>query len=187
MLSHIHKKIVLTENEEKTLVTFFNLKSLKKKQLVLQEGGISDSISFVATGLLRSYTMNEKGNEHISLFAWEGWWISNFNSFICGGEAKLNIDAIEDSTLLQLTRENYEKMLEAIPAMEKYFRILYQNSLTTKDTRLISANTHTAEEKYIHFLESYPNLIKRLPQNLIASYLGITPETISRIKKKIND
>ena len=152
---------------------------------MLQESDVCNYISFVVQGLMKSYTVDEKGNEHINLFAWEGWWISDFESFIFGNEAKLNIDTIENTTLLVLSRENYEKMLMEIPVMERYFRILYQNSLATKDNRLISANTHTAEEKYALFLDTYPSISQRLPHNLIASYLGLSPETISRIKRKI--
>jgi cAMP-binding proteins - catabolite gene activator and regulatory subunit of cAMP-dependent protein kinases len=185
LFEHIEDKVQLTDKDKGLVMSFFKCKKLRKRQYLLQEDDMCRYISFVAEGLMKSYTVDEKGNEHINLFAWEGWWISDFASFIFCNEAQLNIDTIEDTTLLLLSRENYEKMLKDVPIMERYFRILYQNSLATKDNRLISANTHTAEEKYAMFLETYPSISQRLPQNLIASYLGLSPETISRIKRRI--
>lgn len=185
LFEHIEEKVHLNEKDKGLVMNFFKSKKLRKRQYLLQEGDMCKYISFVAQGLMKSYTVDEKGNEHINLFAWEGWWISDFASFIFGNEAKLNIDTIEDTTLLLLSRENYEKMLKDVPVMDRYFRILYQNSLATKDSRLISANTHTAEEKYAMFLDTYPSISQRLPQNLIASYLGLSPETISRIKRRL--
>jgi len=185
LFEHIEEKVHLNEKDKGLVMNFFKSKKLRKRQYLLQEGDMCKYISFVAQGLMKSYTVDEKGNEHINLFAWEGWWISDFASFIFGNEAKLNIDTIEDTTLLLLSRENYEKMLKDVPVMDRYFRILYQNSLATKDSRLISANTHNAGEKYAMFLDSYPSISQRLPQNLIASYLGLSPETISRIKRRL--
>ncbi|WP_312792186.1 Crp/Fnr family transcriptional regulator [Sphingobacterium sp.] len=185
LFEHIEEKVHLNEKDKGLVMNFFKSKKLRKRQYLLQEGDMCKYISFVAQGLMKSYTVDEKGNEHINLFAWEGWWISDFASFIFGNEAKLNIDTIEDTTLLLLSRENYEKMLKDVPVMDRYFRILYQNSLAIKDSRLISANTHTAEEKYAMFLDTYPSISQRLPQNLIASYLGLSPETISRIKRRL--
>jgi len=185
LIAHIQEKVWLGDKDKELIISFFKFKKLKRKQYLLQEGDVCKYISFVSQGLLKSYIVDEKGNEHINLFAWEGWWISDFESFIFGNKAKLDIDAVEDTTLLLLSKENYEKMLAEIPVMERYFRILYQNSLATKDGRLISANTHTAEEKYSLFLEAYPAINQRLPQNLIASYLGLSAETISRIKRKM--
>ena len=118
------------------------------------------------------------------MFAFEGWWISDFNSFINQEKSVLNIDAIEEAEVLIITLENYEKMMLEIPVMDRYFRILYQNSLVTKDYRLIVSNSYTAEEKYLQLAQKNPEMIKRVPHNLIASYLGLAPETISRIRKK---
>jgi len=187
LFEHIADKVPITERDKEVVMSFFKRRKLRKRQYLLQEGDVCKYISFVTEGLMRSYTVDEKGNEHINLFAWEGWWISDFAGFIFGNEAKLNIDAIEDTTVLLLSVENYEKMLTEVPLMERYFRVLYQNSLATKDNRLISAITHTAEEKYTMFLDTYPSIGQRLPQHLIASYLGLSPETISRIKKKITE
>ncbi|KIC62931.1 Crp/Fnr family transcriptional regulator [Chryseobacterium taiwanense] len=186
LLSHIQNKVDVTEAQKKELQSFFTFKKLRKKQYLLQEGEICKCLSFVSKGLLKSYFMDEKGNEHINMFAFEGWWISDFNSFINQEKSVLNIDAIEETELLMITREEYENLMLTIPVMDRYFRILYQNSLVTKDYRLIVSNSFTAEEKYTQFAQKNPEVIRRVPHNLIASFLGLAPETVSRIRKKIS-
>ncbi|MDW9379281.1 Crp/Fnr family transcriptional regulator [Chryseobacterium sp. JV558] len=184
LLSHIENKVDITDDQKSQVQSFFTLKKLRKKQYLLQEGDICKCLSFVSKGLLKSYFPDEKGNEHINMFAFEGWWISDFNSFINQEKSVLNIDAVEETEVLMITLENYEKMLLEIPVMDRYFRILYQNSLVTKDYRLIVSNGYTAEEKYLQLAQKNPEMIKRVPHNLIASYLGLAPETVSRIRKK---
>lgn len=184
LLSHIQNKVDINDEQKILLQTFFTVKKLKKRQYLLQEGDICKCLSFVSKGLLKSYYPDEKGNEHINMFAFEGWWISDFNSFINQEKSVLNIEAVEDTEVLMITLDDYEKMMLAIPVMDRYFRILYQNSLVTKDYRLIVSNGYTAEEKYLQLAQKNPEMIKRVPHNLIASYLGLAPETISRIRKK---
>ncbi|MBD1394216.1 Crp/Fnr family transcriptional regulator [Mucilaginibacter glaciei] len=185
LFAHILQKVSLTDEEQETVRTYFTPKNLRKRQYLLQEGDTCKYLSFVAKGLLRSYNVDEKGDEHMNLFAWEGWWTSDMHSFFTGEKAVINIDAIEDAELLLITAEAFEEMTLKVPKMDRYFRILFQNSLFTKERRLISSVTHTAEEKYISLMESNPALVQRVPQNLIASYLGLAPETLSRIKKNI--
>ncbi|MCF2446589.1 Crp/Fnr family transcriptional regulator [Dyadobacter sp. CY345] len=185
LFSHIQEKVTLTNDEKETIKTFFVSKRLRKRQYLLQEGDVCKYLTFIASGLLRTYNVDEKGIEHMSVFGWEGWWLSDFSSFLTGKPAIYNIDAIEDSELLQISRQDYEDITIAVPIMDRYFRILYQNSIVTKERRLMSSNTHTAEEKYVELAESNPKMIERVPQNLVASYLGIAPETLSRIKKNL--
>lgn len=142
-------------------------------------------LSFVNKGLIKSYRLDEKGNEHISLFGWEGWWISDFNSYINQQPATLYIDAVEDTELFLLSRAAYEQLTLDVPIMDRYFRLLYQNSLVTKDERLISSNSYSAEEKFQRLIQSNPEIVQRVPQHLVASYLGLAPETLSRIRKKL--
>jgi CRP-like cAMP-binding protein len=184
LLSHIQNKVAVTDEDKERIPSFFTSRKLRKKQYLLQEGDICKCLSFVSKGLLKSYFLDEKGNERINMFAFEGWWISDFNSFIHQEKAVLNIDAIEETEVLMITLADYEKMLLEIPVMDRYFRILYQNSLVTKDYRLIVSNGYTAEEKYMELAQKNPEMIKRVPHNLIASYLGLAPETVSRIRKK---
>ncbi|RKR85763.1 CRP-like cAMP-binding protein [Mucilaginibacter gracilis] len=185
LFSHLLKKILLTEEEKEIINTFFIPKKLRKRQYLLQAGDVCKYLCFVEKGLLRSYNVDDKGEEHMNMFAWEGWWTSDMYSFFTGEKAIINIDALEESELLIITQQAFEEMTLKVPKMDRYFRILFQNSLFTKERRLISSTTHTAEEKYINLVESNPALVKRVPQNLIASYLGLAPETLSRIKKNI--
>ncbi|SEI45540.1 cAMP-binding domain of CRP or a regulatory subunit of cAMP-dependent protein kinases [Dyadobacter koreensis] len=185
LFRHIEKKITLTDGDKELIKTFFVSKSLRKRQYLLQEGDICKHLTFIAKGLLRTYNVDDKGDEHMSVFGWEGWWLSDFNSFLNGEPAVFNIDAIEDSHLFMISRADYEVLFLTVPIMDRYFRILYQNSIVTKERRLMSSITHTAEEKYVQLAKSNPQMIARVPQNLIASYLGIAPETLSRIKKNL--
>ncbi len=182
LFKHLQEKIELTEKEKISIPSFFEPKKVRKKELLFREGEYCKQLSFVSKGALKSYTLDEKGHEHINLLAWEGWWVSDFRSFICDVKTTLYLDAIEDAELLLISKFNYERLLEEVPVMERYFRLLYQNSLITKDKRLISSNTFSTEEKYKELIEMYPFISQRIPQHLIASYLGVTPETLSRIK-----
>lgn len=185
LFKHIGKKVQLSEEDKLKIQTFFKEKKLRKRQLLLEQGEVCRHLSFISSGLMRTYNVDEKGNEHMSIFGWEGWWLSDFNSFLTGETSVFSIDAIEPSELLMISRADYEDLTLAVPLMDRYFRILYQNSLVTKEKRLLSSIKHTAEEKYLQLADTNPEMLKRVPQNLIASYLGIAPETLSRIRKKL--
>ena len=180
------EKIDLTEEEKQLSRSFFIPKKLRKKQYLLQEGDVSKYVAFVEKGLLRSYTINDKGSEHIMQFAFEGWWIADQFSFLTGEASEYNIDALEDSELLLLTKQAEEQMLDKIPKFERYFRILLQNSLISTQKRLESSFSQSAEERYNELVKSCPDTLpQRIPQHMLASYLGITPETLSRIRRQL--
>ncbi|HLD54351.1 MAG TPA: Crp/Fnr family transcriptional regulator [Sediminibacterium sp.] len=183
--SQVKDKVLLSEAEQKLVKTFFSPKKIRKKQYLLQEGNICRHLAFVEKGLLRSYNVDEKGVEHMIHFAWEGWWMADMLSFLSDEPSTYHIDAIEEAELLLISQTDFEKMLLKVPVMERYFRILFQNNIISKERRLISSITNSAEEKFLHLSATNPALIKRIPQQLVASYLGITPETLSRIKKKL--
>lgn len=185
IFKHIEEKVPLKQDEKDFIMTFFKPKKLKKKQFVVVEGHVCSYLTFVSKGLLKAYHVDDKGNEHINQFSPEGWWTSDMSSFFSDGISFYSIDAMEDSEVLLLTSADFEKLTLQVPVMDRYFRLLFQNSLITKERRLISSHTHTADEKYRHILENNPDLIKRIPQNLLASYLGLSPETLSRLKKNI--
>lgn len=184
LFAHIEGKIHLTDQEKERIKPLFISRKLRRRQYLLQAEEICTHLTFVTKGLLRSYNVDDKGNEHINQFAWEGWWISDFYSFLTQEKAIFNIDAIEETEVLMISLQNYEELTVQVPAMDRYFRILYQNSLVTKDRRLMSSTTHTAEEKYLQFAKRYAQILQRIPQHLVASYLGLAPETISRIRRK---
>ncbi|KFF04092.1 Crp/Fnr family transcriptional regulator [Flavobacterium reichenbachii] len=183
--NHLEKKIQLNESEKELIKSFFLPKKLKKRQFLVVEGHPCTFMAFVSKGLLKAYNIDEKGNEHINQFAPEGWWTSDMNSFFSEEISFYSIDAMEDSDILVITSTDFENLTLQIPIMDRYFRLLFQNSLITKERRLISSNTHNAEEKYRHILKNNADLIKRVPQNLLASYLGLSAETLSRLKKNI--
>ena len=185
LLQNIGEKIALTNEETAQLKTFFTPKKLRKRQYLLQEGDVCKSLAFTEAGLLRLYSVDDKGIEHMLQFALTGWWIVDIYSFLAGEPSRFNIDALEDSELLLLSHENFEAMMAALPKMERYFRILFQNNIIAKERRLESAIAFGAEERYRQFEQAYPNFVQRIPHNLIASYLGITPETLSRIRRKL--
>lgn len=185
LFAKVEEKIKLEDAEKDICRSLFSPKKLRKRQYILQQDGICKNLIFVEKGILRSYNVDEKGNEHILQFAPEGWWISDIYSFLTGEPSVYNIDAIEDSELLLISNSALEQLYEQVPKFERYFRILTQANMIAMQRRLSSTLSGTAEEKYLRLLSAYPNLISRVPQHMIASYLGLTPETLSRVRKRI--
>ncbi|MGC4038043.1 MAG: Crp/Fnr family transcriptional regulator [Chitinophagaceae bacterium] len=185
LFNNIRQKIEITEQEEEICRSLFIPKKLRKRQYLVQQGDVSKYTAFVEKGLLRSYTIDDKGAELIMQFAPEGWWIGDMYSSITGEPAEHSIDAIEDSELLLLTTQAHEELMKRAPVFERFFRLLLQNSFIALQRRLRGNITQTAEEKYKNFIRLYPNIAQRVPQHNIASYLGITPESLSRIRKQM--
>jgi CRP-like cAMP-binding protein len=186
LLSHINSIVNLTDEEEELFKHFFQEKKFRKKQYLAQQGEPCRYIYFVMEGALKAYITDEKGNNTIMQFAIEGWWVTENNSFFTGVPSIYNIDAIEDSHVLMLTLENYEKMLIEIPKMERYWRIMLEKRMIAMQRRLTILLTYSLEDNYKRLLEVYPYISSRFPQHLIASYLGTTAETLSRLRKTIN-
>ena len=184
LLQKFDEKVQLTPEEKELCKTFFLPKKLRKRQYLLQEGDPCRYIAFVEKGMLRSYSIDEKGLEHIIQFAFEGWWISDQYSFLTGEPSTYTIDALEECELLLLTKSAEEELMEKVPKMERYFRLLLQNSLIAMQRRLVSSLSQPAEKRYNDLVQSCPSIPQRVPQHMMASFLGITPETLSRIRKK---
>jgi CRP-like cAMP-binding protein len=189
MYELLHTKITetisLTDEEFDFCKTLFSPKKLRKRQYLLQDGDVCKYTAFVEKGLLRTYSIDEKGNEPILQFSMEGWWVADLYSFFTGEPSQFNVEALEDCELLLITEPSWNILLEKIPALERYFRILIQNNLIATQRRLMGTMSETAEEKYLKLVKNFPGCIQRVPQHMIASYLGITRETLSRTRSHL--
>ena len=181
----INEIVSLNETEFEELKTLFVIKKLRKRQYLLQEGDICKYQAFVERGILRSYTVDEKGAEHILQFASEGWWLADLSSYLTGEPSVFNMDALEDAELLLINQQSWNLSMQKFPQLEHYFRILIQNHLVATQKRLMQSLAQTAEEKYIKFSQTYPTCVQRVPQHMIAAYLGVTRETLSRLRKQM--
>ncbi len=186
ILNHIDSIVLLTEEEKEHFKTFFTNRKFLKKQYLAQQGEPCKHLIFVNEGALKAYITDEKGNNTIMQFAIEGWWITENNSFFTGVPSIYNIDAVENSHVLMLTLENYEKMLVEIPKLERYWRVMLEKRMIAMQRRITILLTYSLEDNYKRLLEVYPYISSRFPQHLIASYLGTTAETLSRLRKAIN-
>jgi len=182
----IAAKVNLTKSEWEEVKPFFIPKKLRKRQYLLNAGDVCQYFCFVEKGLLRSFSIDKNANEHTVQFAVEGWWISDMASFLSGDTAVYNIEAIEESELLLLTRQAMDEMLEKVMKMERYFRLLMQNNIMVLQRRIVGVLSLSAEEKYKRMMKLYPDILQRSPQQYIASFLGITPETLSRVRKQVS-
>ncbi|SHF98272.1 cAMP-binding domain of CRP or a regulatory subunit of cAMP-dependent protein kinases [Fodinibius roseus] len=174
--------VSLTDEQWEMCKKKFRPKRMLKRQFLLQEGDVCRELAFVEKGSLYSYSVDSKGNQHVIRFAFEGWWMANLQSFFTRKPTNLNIEVLEDSELLVLDSKNHEKLLEEIPAYERYHRIILQNAYVALQQRVENALGLTAEEKYNRLIEQNPEFMNRVPLNLVASYLGISPETLSRVR-----
>ena len=189
MFEFLHQKvnetINITDEEFDYAKTLFIPKKLRKKRFLLEEGEPCIYTTFVEKGLLRSFTIDEKGNEHILQFGMEGWWVADLYSFLTGEPSEYNIEALEDCELLLITKSSWDLLLDEVPAFERYFRILIQNNLIATQRRLMGTISTTAEERYTRLLHDFPRISQRVPQHMIASYIGVTRETLSRLRSQM--
>ncbi|HAH25495.1 MAG TPA: cyclic nucleotide-binding protein [Prolixibacteraceae bacterium] len=186
LLDYFNGLIPLNDKEKQLVIESFQPRLYRSKQYVLQEGDICTKFNFVVRGCLRLYKIDEKGNTHILQFTAENKWLTDLGSFYGKKESKLNIDALEDTMVLQI---NYDKLIalyQHAPKFDRIFRVLIENSFILLQERLLQNISSTAEERYLSFMDMYSHLSNRLSQTQIAAFLGITPEFLSRIRNNRN-
>lgn len=184
LLHTFSKHINITEQELTVILNRMRKKTVKKKQYLLQADQVAKDAAFVVSGCLRSYSIDDNGFEHILQFAPQGWWITDMFSFISEQPGNLFIDAIENTELLLLSRKDQLALFDELPKLERYFRIVTEKSLVNSRQRLVENLSLTAKERYERFCNIYPTLINTLPQKQIASFIGVTPEFLSKMKSQ---
>ena len=185
LLKNVSKLIRLTAEEAAAFTLLLEPKALKAKQYILSEGNVCKHSIFVAKGCLKGFTVDKNGFEHILSFAPPGWWIADMYSLFSQKPGLLNIQATEATEVLLLSKTNQEKLYHDIPKFERFFRIITENSLVSYQQRVLDNLSLTAEERYQHFCQKYPSLIQCLPQKEIASYIGVTPEFFSKMRRRL--
>jgi CRP/FNR family transcriptional regulator, anaerobic regulatory protein len=184
LINYFNNLIPLNDEETELVSSYFKPRLYRKRQYILQEGDICNQFSFVVRGCLRMYKVDEKGNTHIIQFASENWWMIDIGSFHGRKPSELNIDALEDTMVLQISYDNLIALYTQVAKFDRIFRVLIENSYVTLQNRLLQNISSTAEDRYNSFIEVYPHLSNRLPQTQIASFLGITPEFLSRLRNR---
>lgn len=184
LIAHIRKQVNLTESEIQTLHKFVKPISLKSKEFLLKEGKICKAIYFVEKGCLRMFYINNKAEEQTFQFALENWWMTDFFSFIDQTPSEYNIQAIEKSEILFIDSHTQDKLLCELPQLERYFRIVLQRVSAANQVRLKNIYELSKEEIFHNFNSSFPEFVQRVPQYMLASYLGISAEYVSRLRKK---
>lgn len=182
---HIEKFVQISSDEFEEIKKFFDTKEVDRKENLLVEGQICRHHYFVLTGLLRKFYINEKGIEQTTEFAIETWWLTDNFAYERNVSTEFYIQAVEKSLVLYITQEKQEKLLEKFPVMERYFRFVYQRAFAAAQKRIKFLFSFSKEEFYFQAVKNHPDFVQRVPQYLIASYLGFTPEYLSEIRKRL--
>jgi CRP-like cAMP-binding protein len=181
----ISRRITLTEAEFTHFTTFLHHKTYKKKEFMLKAGEVSRHLAFVNQGCFRTYSIDKTGEEHILQFSLEDWWVGDAYSALTQKPSIYFIEALEDSDIYFIDYQHIEQMYAEIPKFERFFRILSQNRFIALEERINGELSASAEERYLNLLNRYPTLPQRVPQQYIASFLGIQPPSLSRIRKNL--
>lgn len=181
---YILERSLVSEEEFLEIAAVSQQRKLRRRQYLLQEGDVCKFNAFVTGGCLRNYTVDAKGNEHIVYFAVENWWTGDRESMSTGNPSRFNIDALEDSEVILISKTDFDHLCKKLPAFNDMINAILQKSFIVAQNRIHTYISQTAEEKYQSFTETFPHLLPRVPLGMIASYLGIAPETLSRIRKQ---
>lgn len=184
LADYLKEKAGLSDHELKLVKEVAVEKKIRKRQYLLQEGNISHYNCFIAKGCLRLYRVGKDGTEHILRFGIENWWMSDYESYNTGNPSKNNIDALEDCELVLIEKQNFDQVFKTIPNLQMLKERLDNNSFNASQNRILSTISDTAEERYDNFIKSYPEFHRRIPLHMIASFLGLSRETLSRVRHK---
>ena len=185
LLLHINEKVSLTEQEELTLTSKLKQRTYLKNQYIVQEGDIYKYQTFILNGKVRTFYLDDNGNEHIVAFGIENWWIGDICSFATQTPAEFNTQCLENTTVVQIAFADMEELYQDLQKLERYFRLVIQSAYGNMSKRIVNNHAMSAKERYLLFTESYPEIAQRVPQYMIASYLGITKEFLSTIRKQL--
>lgn len=181
---YISRYVLITEEESQIVADCLKRKTFSKKTVLLQAGDVCHFEAYVIKGCIREYFTDKDGTELTLEFAVEDWWVSDISSFENRTPSKMTIEALEDCELLVLSRESKDELLQRVPKLERMFRLMIQRHLAVIQARLLRTVSYSAMEQLEEFLKRYPTLPSRVPQQYIASYLGITPEFLSKLRKR---
>ncbi len=184
ILSHFDRYLPLDNDEKQALSNRLTERKIKRKQYLLQQGDVCKHFTYVAEGCLKMYGVDKSGTEHNLLFAAEDDWVADIASLHKELPSKLFIEAVEPSTLFQISKGDLWYLYTHYPKFNRNFRVIIEDKYTELQNRLLQTYSSTAQERYEYFLSQYPNLANRLPNTQIASYLGITPEFLSKIRNE---
>ena len=187
ILTNITKHISLSPEEQDHFISLLTYKEIPKKTTILSEGQPCNQLSYIHSGALRSYCLDKNGKESTIMFAIADWWLTDMYCFLNERPSMTFIETIEDSQILNISKDKFDHLFTAIPKFERFFRLLMQNAYTREQLRTIESLTLDAEQRYARFMNKYPQMASKLTQKQIASYLGITPEHLSVIRKNYRD
>jgi len=184
LFDNIQKHISLDASDKEYLKSVFSQRLVQRNELLLQQGEFCRKLFFVESGSLRAYNLTEEGKEATVMFAIEDWWVTDMHGFINHKPSLLSLEALENSKILMLDHKAFEQLLIRIPKFERFFRILFQNAYVREQLRVLDSISRSTEERYHRFRIKYPQIVERVTQKQIATYLGVTPEFLSSVKKK---
>jgi CRP-like cAMP-binding protein len=185
LIDYFEQYLPLSAEERAVLPEIFRERKIRRRQFILQEGDVCKHNTFVVEGCLRMFLVDPKGKEHNLQFAVENWWIGDIGSFHTETPSKLYIEALEHSTVLQIKKEDQLRLFVEHPKFNRIFRVFTENALVSAQRRILQNISSTAEERYLDFLQRYPHFFNRISNVQIASYIGVTPEFLSTIRKKL--
>ncbi len=185
LIKNIKELVPISKKEALLIIDAFKPKKLSKKEFLLFKGDISNHMRFISEGCLRSYHINEEGQEYVLHFGLTNWWVNDLYSYLTKTPARFFIQALKPTNVLQIQRDDLNKLFDEVPAIERFFRIKIEKAYASNLNRTIRSMSETAETRYLNFIKTHRDIEQNVPQYMLASYLGITPQHLSTIRKKL--